>query len=168
MTTDNHTPDPALALLITARLAEIRDDADTCREAIEEGELDFKPCDQAVYDAAYRLIAEGTRALLAHLDALTPRAPVDGEALGRRAWRERASPESRAERRHAERGSMTARDNADATFEEEEAIGYWCNKCGTPYYYCGCPETDDVVTSDQQPPSGREENPIREPWGPAR
>lgn len=48
---------------------------------------------------------------------------------------------------------------ADGVHEDEDA-GDWCTKCGTPGYYCGCPEVP--------PPSGRDESPAREPWGPAR
>jgi len=66
MTTDNHTPDPAPALLSTARLAEIRE-----RVAFT-----------VIAEAHNEAIADRA-ALLAHLDALTPRAVVDGEALGR-------------------------------------------------------------------------------------
>lgn len=62
------TPDPTPVPLPPAHLAEIRARA---RLLHSEG-------------AAWHAV-DDRRALLAHLDALTPRAPVDGEALGREA-----------------------------------------------------------------------------------
>lgn len=84
MTTDNHTPDPTPALLPPARLAAVRDDADTCCEALADGQIHNHTGDEAITDALHRLIAEHVPALLAHLDALQARAPDDGgEADGR-------------------------------------------------------------------------------------
>jgi len=74
MTTDNTTPDPTPALLPPARLAEIRERADAPLRPMPDAEERAEYFGQAIADRA---------ALLAHLDALTPRAVVDGEALGR-------------------------------------------------------------------------------------
>lgn len=72
----NHTPDPTPAFLPPAHLAEIRERADAPLRPMPDAEKRAEYFGQAVSDRA---------ALLAHLDALTPRAPVDGEALGREA-----------------------------------------------------------------------------------
>ena len=70
----NHTPDPTPAFLPPAHLAEIRERADAPLRPMPDAEERAEYFGQAVSDRA---------ALLAHLDDLTPRAAVDGEALGR-------------------------------------------------------------------------------------
>jgi len=53
----------------------------------------------------------------------------------------------------------------DEDTESAERSAYWCSKCGTPRYYCGCLEE---YGPDSQPPHDDETDPIKEPWGPAR
>jgi hypothetical protein len=72
-TTDDKTPDPTPALLSAGRpLGHMSASALDKLRAWHAAALD---------QTSYPMIVAG--ALLAHLDALTPRAPVDGEALGR-------------------------------------------------------------------------------------
>jgi hypothetical protein len=71
MTTDDKTPDPTPALLSAARLADARLILATYEDA-PAGIL----ADDAAHDCA-RMLGP----VLRHLDALTPHAPVDGEAL---------------------------------------------------------------------------------------
>jgi hypothetical protein len=74
-TTDDKTPGPTPALLSAARLAEIRERASSATRRTDGSH------DGGIAGRAMRFVDDDVPALLAHIDALAPRA-VDGDALG--------------------------------------------------------------------------------------
>lgn len=39
--------------------------------------------------------------------------------------------------------------------EDGDDVGYWCSKCGTPRYYCGCPEEPAAPAGEETCPRCR-------------